>query len=279
MYLLAAPLIVVLGGGLLAPMLIFFTYSFYQPGLFTFQPGFTLTNYANVLRDRIYWQLAVNSVGIGLVTAAIAVVLGYLLAAYLVQAGRLRPVLLALTAVSVLGGYLVRIYAWRIILGSEGILNTALLRLGLIDRPIEILFTPTAVVIALVNVFIPFAALLIYAALENVDRDLVQAARDLGAGPLEAFRRVTLPLTGRAVYFASAFVFLLAAADYVTPQLVGGRGGAMIGVAVADQFLKLGNWPAGAALSFVIAAAFAAVLGVVWLLFSVAHVLPRRASS
>lgn len=276
-YLLASPLILLVAMLLVLPIGTFLVYSFLTPGQYRVSLPLTLDNYRQAFTDRTYWRLMINSLRVGLTTAAVSTVLGYVLAYYAsFQTGKVKVTILALTVVSILGGYLVRIYSWRIILGTEGVLNTALGSLGLTHNPFGfLLFSRSAVVLALVNIYIPFAALTIFAALENVGRDLIEAARDLGAGPGRTFTRVVLPLTGRAVFTGFVFVFLLTAADYVTPQLIGGTSGAMIGVVVYDQFVRLGNWALGAALSFYIVILFAVVLTVTWLALRVLGILRR----
>lgn len=278
-YLLASPLALLVAALLLLPIGIFLVYSFLTPGMFQIGLPLTLHNYRLAFTDPVYWRLMLNSVRIGLVTAAVSVVLGYFLAYYAsFLSGGLKTAVLALIVVSILGGYLVRIYAWRIILGSQGVLNTTLNALGFSGEPLGfLLFSRAAVVIALVNIYIPFTALTIFAALENIGGDLVEAARDLGAKPFVAFRKVILPLTGRAVFTGFLFVFLLTAADYITPQLIGGTSGAMIGVVVYDQFVKLGNWGLGAALSFYIVLMFGLVLATTWLALRAFGVLRRGA--
>jgi spermidine/putrescine transport system permease protein len=278
-YLLAAPLTLLVAALLVLPIGTFLVYSFLTPGRFRVGLPFTLENYHLAFTDPTYWRLMVNSVRVGLATAAVSTVLGYALAYYAsFRAGKLKTAVLALTVVSILGGYLVRIYAWRIVLGAEGVLNSALGALGLSRHPLQfLLFSPSAVVVALVNIYIPFTALTVFAALENVGRDLIEAARDLGAGPLRAFARVVLPLTGRAVFTGFLFVFLLTAADYVTPQLIGGPNGSMIGVVVYDQFVRLGNWALGAALSFYIVLVFGVVLAATWLALRASGILRRGA--
>jgi spermidine/putrescine transport system permease protein len=278
-YFMAAPLTLLVAALLLLPIGTFLVYSFLTPSPFRVGLPFTLENYRLAFTDRIYWRLMLNSVRIGLTTAAISTLLGYALAYYAsFRAGKVKVAVLALTVVSILGGYLVRIYAWRIVLGTEGVLNSALGALGLTHNPLQfLLFSRSAVVVALVNIYIPFTALTVFAALENVGRDLIEAARDLGAGPLRAFGRVVLPLTGRAVFTSFLFVFLLTAADYITPQLVGGTSGAMIGVVVYDQFVKLGDWALGAALSFYIVIVFGLVLAVTWLSLRALGILRRGA--
>jgi spermidine/putrescine transport system permease protein len=278
-YLLASPLALLVAALLLLPILTFLIYSFLTPKMFQIGLPVTLVNYRQAFTDPVYWKLMLNSLRIGLITAAISVILGYFLAYYAsFLSGGLKTIVLALIVVSILGGYLVRIYAWRIILGSQGVLNSFLGVLGFSGEPLEfLLFSRAAVVIALVNIYIPFTALTVFAALENIGRDLVEAARDLGAGPIVAFRKVILPLTGRAVFTGFLFVFLLTAADYVTPQLIGGTTGAMIGVVVYDQFVKLGNWGLGAALSFYIVLVFALVLATTWLLLRILGVWRQAA--
>ena len=205
-YLMATPLMLLVTALLLLPIGTFLLYSFLTPAPFRVGLPFTLENYRLAFTDPIYWRLMLNSVRIGLTTAAVSTVLGYALAYYAsFCAGKAKMVILALTVVSILGGYLVRIYAWRIVLGTEGVLNSALGALGLSHNPLQfLLFSRSAVVVALVNIYIPFTALTVFASLENVGRDLIEAARDLGAGPLRAFGRVVLPLTGRAMLRSSA---------------------------------------------------------------------------
>jgi spermidine/putrescine transport system permease protein len=273
---LSAPLAFLVVFLVAAPVLIFAVYSFLEPRPFGVLSEFTVQNYVDVFERGSYWTFMRTSVVVGLWVAVVSVVFGYLLAYETsVHGGRTKGLLLALTVGSILGGYLVRIYAWRTILGSNGVLNSVLERLGLIDQPIGfILFSKFAVVIALVSIYIPFAALLIFAALESVSHQLIESARTLGANPVVAFWRVTLPLTGRAVFAAFAFSFLLTAADYVTPQLVGGIDGTMVGVSVSDQFIKVGNWALGSAMSFVMIIAFGTVLVAARVVFRVVGIVP-----
>jgi len=276
-YALTAPLVGVVLLLVVAPLAVFLLYSVLTPQPFSVQWSPTFDSYRRVAGERVWWNLIAGSVQVGFITAVVSVVLGYVLAHHIAfHAGRSKFLLLGLTAISILGGYLVRVYAWRTILGTHGVVNTALLRLGLIDEPLRwLLFNRWAVIVALANIFVPFAAIVIYARLANLQPEHVQAARDLGANARGAFRLVTLPLSGRAVFLAFAFVFLLSAADYVTPQLLGGATGAMIGVAVQDQFQRVGNWPLGAALGFTIFAVSAVCIAGLWLVMRVAGLLPR----
>jgi spermidine/putrescine transport system permease protein len=277
--LLTAPLVVAILLLVVGPLLVFLLYSVLTPVPFSVEFTLTLESYRRVASEELWWRLIASSLQVGAVTATVSVFLGYLLAYYMAfEAGRAKFVMLGLTAVSILGGYLVRVYAWRTILGTEGLVNTMLLRLGVVDEPQRwLIFNRGAVIVALANIFIPFAAIVIYARLANLQKEHVQAARDLGANRRSAFRRVTLPLSGRAVFLAFAFVFLLSAADYVTPQLLGGTRGTMVGVAVQDQFQRVGNWPLGAALGFTIFAVSAVCIGAVWALMRLLGLLPKGA--
>jgi spermidine/putrescine transport system permease protein len=165
--------------------------------------------------------------------------------------------LLGLVLVSLFSGYLVRIYAWRTILGTEGLLNTALLQLGLISEPITtLIFSPWAVMITLVGLLLPLALLPISSSMSNVSRDHVEAARDLGSNGLRLHRTVLLPMVLPGVGTAFAIAFVLAAGDFVVPTMLGGAsGGTMIGNLITSFFRSSSaDWPLGAALSFVVLA-------------------------
>jgi spermidine/putrescine transport system permease protein len=275
---LSTPLALLVLFLVVVPILIFATYSFLEPRPFGVLNDFTVQNYIDVFERGSFWTFMRTSVEVALWVGGISVLFGYLIAYETsVHGGRAKGVLLALTVGSILGGYLVRIYAWRTILGSNGVLNSVLQRMGLIDEPLGfVLFSKFAVVIALVSIYIPFAALLIFAALENVAREQIEVARTLGANPVVAFWRVTVPLTGRAVFAAFAFSFLLTAADYVTPQLVGGVSGSMVGVSVSDQFIKVGNWALGSAMAFVMMGVFGVTLMAVRFTFRVVGIVPAK---
>jgi spermidine/putrescine transport system permease protein len=278
-YALSAPLAGVVIFLVVAPLFVFLLYSFLTPVPFDVEYTLTLENYRRVVGEPLWLRLLAASMQVGATTAVATIVLGYIVAYYVVFGeGRLPKVALGLTLVSILGGYLVRVYAWRTLLGREGVVNTALQRVGAIDEPLTwLLFNRGAVAIALTNVFLPFAALVVYARLANLDRDQISAARDLGAAPWQAFWLVTLPQTGRALLAGFVFVFLLASADYITPQLVGGARGTMIGVAVQAQFQSVGNWPAGAALGFSIVLGTALCIALAWGILKAAGLLPKEA--
>ena len=160
--------------------------------------------------------------------------------------------------------YLVRIYAWRSILGRRGVLNTGLESLGLIHDPLTfLLYSRFAVTLALVHIFLPYTVLVIYAAFGPIGSGLLEAAQDLGAGAVRRWTKVILPLVAAPSASAFVFVFVLSASDYVTPQFLGGAGGIMIGVRVKDDFTATGDWPAGAAVALSMLAAFVLLYAVV----------------
>jgi spermidine/putrescine transport system permease protein len=151
----------------------------------------------------------------------------------------------------------VRVYAWRTFLGKQGIINSFLMWVGILDEPLLfLLFSRLAVIITLVNIFVPFTVLPILSSLANISPDLIEAAKDLGAKPFTAFLKVTLPLSLTGVVSGFVYAFVLASWDYITPELVGGNTGMMVGRSIADQFVRVGNWPRGSSISFVVLGLF-----------------------
>ena len=238
----------------LVPMLALFVLSFWQAQGFELIPTFTLANYGKIATSALHHTLIVRTVVVGLSTAAIVVPLAFVLS-YLMRFvfERRGQLILQVVLLSLFSGYLVRIYAWRTILGKQGLFNSALQWLGLTDQPLTFLiYSNFAVVVTLVGLLLPLAVLPIYSSMSNVSRDFLEVAQDLGARRLHLVRTVLLPMTLPGVGAAFAFSFLLAAGDFVTPALVGGTQSIMIGNVIADQFRGVGaNWPLGAALAFV----------------------------
>ncbi len=249
---LAVPLVLYIGAFFVVPALTFFLYSFWLSVAFKTEHTFTLHNYAETLTSSTFYTTTVTALIVGMLTATISVAASFPIAYLLVF--RIRShLLLYLIMISALSSYLVRVYAWRIILGENGIVNRGLELLGIIDEPLDfLLFSRAAVIFTLVHIFLPFTLLLLRAALQEVRREHLEAARDLGAGAGHTFLRVMLPLSMTGVLGAFMFTFVLAAGDYVTPQLVGGTSGVTTGLLVANQFILSGNWPLGAAMAFVL---------------------------
>ncbi|WP_237154840.1 ABC transporter permease [Oryzibacter oryziterrae] len=234
--------------------------------------GFTLANFEALVTDPLYAMVMARSLVIaGIVTLA-TVVTAYPVAWYLAfHAGRRRSLILFLVTLPFWTSYLLRVFAWRIILAYNGVLNSALIGLGIIDQPLTLFInSPAAVVITLAHAYAPFAILPIYVALEAIPPSLKEAAADLGAKPFATFRRVILPLSMPGVMAGAVVVFVPTVGDYVTPALVGGPASTMIGSLIQSSFGKANDWPFGAALAV-------AVMAVILLVGLVTRSVNRRA--
>jgi spermidine/putrescine transport system permease protein len=257
--LLVAPALLVVGGALLVPAVNLLVQSFMQSsGYGQVAYHFTFSNYTNALRDPTYRTVAWHSFGLGALAGLTCVAAAYP-AAYFIsfKLRRGRNIALFLVVASLFTSYLVRLYAWYTILGSNGIVNTALIHLGVVSQPLQfLLFSRTAVLIAFVNVFLPYSVLMLTSSMQNIRPELLENARDLGAGPARTFSRVVLPLTMTGAIGAFAYTFILTSGDYITPSLLGGTSSTSLANIVSDEFLALGNRPAGAAISFVMLAIF-----------------------
>ncbi|MBY6120390.1 ABC transporter permease subunit [Mameliella alba] len=246
------------------PLIILALSSFWWSEFFVISRDLTLGNYTRLLEESVFLKLVGRSIGIGLLVSAITVPVAFVMAyAIRFYFRRHSNLLLVLVMVSMLSSYLVRIYAWKSILGVNGVVNQLLLSIGAIDAPLGfLLYGDFAVVITLVHILLPFSVLPIYASLQDVDDSLIEAARDLGSTSARSVFQVALPMARPGLVAAFLFSLILASADYVTPQLVGGRNGIMVGRAIADQFGMAGNPPFGAALSLVLILGFAIVIGI-----------------
>ncbi|MEI9411249.1 ABC transporter permease [Mesorhizobium salmacidum] len=236
--------------------------------------GFSLSNFITVASDPLYWTVTLRSLVIaGLVTMA-TVVTAYPVAYYLAfHAGRRRGLLLFLVTLPFWTSYLLRVFAWKIVLAYNGVLNSALIESGIWSEPtLAFLNTPAAVVVTLAHAYAPFAILPIYVALDTIPKSLLEAASDLGARPFTSFRRVVLPNSMPGVLAAALVVFVPTVGDYVTPAMVGGPASTMIGSLIQSQFGKANDWPFGAALSV-------CVMLVILLLVLVARGADRRFGS
>lgn len=235
------------------PIAMLVAMSFWTQVYLDFDRTFTINNYIEFFQKPIYPKILWKSIRISATVTLATVLLAYPMAyfiAFRVHTNKL--VWLILITVPFWTSYLLRVFAWKIVLGFNGVVNSGLIALGLIEQPLEfLLYNPTAVVITLAHAWAPFAILPIYVSLEKIDRSLLEASRDLGEGAFMTFLRVTLPLSLPGVIAASLLVFIPTVGDYVTPTLVGGPRGIMIGNIIASQFGKALNWPMGAALSVV----------------------------
>ena len=236
---------------LFLPVLIVIAYSFWTQNYLDIDRTFTLEIYRQALTEPIYRDLFIRSLWISLTVSVVTVVFSYPIAWFISFHGGVHKNLwLFLVTVPCWTSYLLRVMSWKVILGYVGVMNTGLISMGLIDKPVtSLLYNSNAVVITLVHSWAAFAILPIYVSLQKIDRTYIEAARDLGDSRLRAFFRVTLPLSLPGVVSAFLIVMIPTVGDYVTPRLVGGKDGVMIATAIQAQFGKGANWPLGAALS------------------------------
>ena len=238
---------------LLVPYVILFCHSFWSVSTAqVIQHNWNLQNYLQLVRNPIYLQVLFRSMRIAASVTFFALLLGYPLAYYLsFHAAKRKELLYQLVIIPLWASYLVRGYAWKTILGSDGVLNGFLQYLHITHRPVEFfLYSPFAVIITLTHIYTPFTLLPIYASLEHIPRNLVEASHDLGASPWSTFRRVILPLSLPGVLAGATFAFVLTLGDFLAPVLVGGPSGIMISNVVVSLFGAAYNWPLGAAISF-----------------------------
>jgi spermidine/putrescine transport system permease protein len=237
---------------LLVPYAILFCYSFWSVSpQQVIVHNWNLQNYFQLIRNPIYLTVLFRSMRIAATVTLLALVLGYPLAYYVsFQAAKRKDLLYQLVIIPLWASYLVRGYAWKTILGSDGVLNGFLQYLHITQRPVEFfLYSPFAVVLTLTHIYTPFTFLPIYASLEHVPRNLIEASHDLGASPWSTFRRVVLPLSLPGVLAGATFAFVLTLGDFLAPLLVGGPSGIMISNIVVSLFGAAYNWPLGAAIS------------------------------
>jgi spermidine/putrescine transport system permease protein len=238
---------------LLVPYTILFCYSFWSVSpAQTIVHNWNFQNYAQLARNPIYLQVFFRSMRIAASVTVFALLLGYPLAYYLsFHAAKRKDLLYQLVIIPLWASYLVRGYAWKTILGSDGVLNGFLQYLHITHKPVEFfLYSPFAVIITLTHIYTPFTLLPIYASLEHIPRNLVEASHDLGSSPWSTFRRVILPLSLPGVLAGATFAFVLTLGDFLAPLLVGGPSGIMISNVVVSLFGAAYNWPLGAAISF-----------------------------
>ena len=238
---------------LLVPYAILFCYSFWSvSSAQTIVHNWNLQNYLQLARNPIYLQVLFRSMRIAASVTVLALLLGYPLAYYLsFHAAKRKDLLYQLVIIPLWASYLVRGYAWKTILGSDGVLNGFLQYLHITHKPVEfILYSPFAVVITLTHIYTPFTLLPIYASLEHIPRNLVEASHDLGATPAQTFWKVIFPLSIPGVVAGATFAFVLSLGDFLAPLLLGGPSGIMISNIVVSLFGAAYNWPLGAAIAF-----------------------------
>jgi spermidine/putrescine transport system permease protein len=260
-YALLSPTLVVMAAALAAPLALLLLYSLWRESDMVVDTRVTLAQYASVLDRESYRVLFLRSIAISGIVTIVTVALAYPMAYFVAfRVTKAKFFWLVLLTIPFWTSYLLRVFAWKVILGYNGVINSGLMSLGLIKAPLAfLLYNPTAVVVTLAHAWAAFAILPIYVSLEKIDRSLLDAAADLGDGPIRRFFRVTLPLSLPGVIGAAVLIFVPTTGDYVTPTLVGGSDGVMIANVIEVQFDRIGNWPLGAALSM----ASMAVVGIV----------------
>jgi spermidine/putrescine transport system permease protein len=244
-----ALLVMILGVGV--PIALLIAYSFWTQSYVTIDHTPTLANYVQLFSRPLYGKLMLRSIEVSLSATAATVLLAYPMAYFIAfHGGKHRTTWLVLVAVPFWTSYLLRTFAWKVILGYEGVINSSLMHLGLIGQPLDILlYNSLSVVITLTHAWLPFVMLPIYVSLSKIDPALNEAAADLGDGALHRFLRVILPLSIPGVISGALLVFIPTVGDYVTPAMVGGTSGTLIGNVIQGQFGRANNWPMGAALS------------------------------
>ena len=236
---------------LAAPLLLIFLLGFWTQDYLVLDRSFKLYNYIEAWSHPLYRVLMLRSLGISAVVTLATVLLAYPMAYFIsFYGGNHKALWLFLVTIPFWTSYLLRVFLWKVILGYNGVLNSTLEWLGLIEEPLTfILYNVNAVVITLTHAWAPFAILPIFVALEKIDRSLLESATDLGDSPLRRFLHVTLPLSMPGVVAAALIIFIPTIGDYVTPRLVGGKDGLMIANMIQVQFSKANNAPLGAALA------------------------------
>jgi spermidine/putrescine transport system permease protein len=249
--LVAVPPLLWVGLFLLLPYALMLAHSFWvvRDGFIVHQ--WNLQNYRTLATNPVYAEVLLRSMRIAASVTLCSLLLGYPLAYYLsFHAGARREILYQLVIVPLWVSYLVRGYAWKTILGSDGVLNGFLQYLHVTSAPVGFfLYSPFAVILMLTHIYTPFVFLPIYAALEHIPRPVVEASQDLGAAPLKTFLRVILPLSLPGLLAGATFAFVLSLGDFLAPLLVGGASGTMIANIVQSLFGAAYDWPLGAAIS------------------------------
>lgn len=248
----------------IVPFLFTFTMSFYSSEGLQIQRKFTLVNYIQFFSEPVYPRILLKTLIVAFVVAIISILAAYPLA-YMVsfKIKRGNNILFMLCIIPLWVSYLVRIIAWRSILGNRGVLNTVLLNIGIIREPLEIfLYNRFAIAITLSYICIPFVFIPVYTALEKIPRNILNAASDLGAGEFRTFVNIVLPLSLPGLVTGFIFSYIIALGDYIIPLQLGGTQGMMFGNLIWSQFGLAYNWPLGATLGFILFLISVTILGV-----------------
>jgi spermidine/putrescine transport system permease protein len=251
---LFAPVFLLLGICMLGPLTVMLVVSLWRVENFSIVRSISLDNYVYLFDTPIYLKLTVKALVYGAIVTLVSMILAVPVAYFMARHVSVRKGLIVTAILLPLyTSDLIRYFAWRSILGTQGLLNSSLQWLGLTTEPIEVLsFSPAAVIITLVHVYLPFMILAVWVALEAVDPSLLDAAMDLGARPLRMFRTIVLPLAMPGLVAGTLFVFIPVTGEFFGVNMMGGTTGFTITNAINDQFTSAFNWPLGSALSFVL---------------------------
>jgi putative spermidine/putrescine transport system permease protein len=264
---------------LLAPALAFLVVFFLYPlidvlSLSVTEPEVGVGNYREFADSRVFGRVLWNTLRLSALVTVCCVVLGYPYAYLMARSGsRMRAVLLVAVLVPLWSSILVRTYAWTVLLQRNGVVNSILMDLGLVDEPVTLLRNSTGLVIGMTHILLPFMVLPAYAVMRRVDLDLLVAAESLGARPARAFAAVFLPLSLPGVLAGALLVFVVALGYYITPALLGGPGETMMGAMVVEQIQDVRDWGMGATLAVVLLVVTAAILAVLGRLVRLDRVL------
>lgn len=250
---LAVPAVTLVTVFMVLPLMLMFRISMnrFVPGEFMVK-ALTLENYANVIADPYYRETLVTTVGIAGITMLICLVAGLPTAYFLARIGaqRIKGLLIILVILPLLTGNPVRAAGWMVMLGDRGVVNSILIALGIRAEPLQIMYTPQAVIIGLTSVLLPFMIITLQSVMEGIDRSIEEASLSLGAPPLRTFFRVVVPLAMPGIFAGSLLCFILALNAYATPFLLGGPKFRMMAPVLYQQITAINNWPVGATLAF-----------------------------
>lgn len=253
---------------LFLPYVNLFTYSFWKPGPFIdVVKEFNLNNYLKFFTattgGKAPYSVLIDTLQLALIVTIVTVLISFPLAYYInFKVRRLKQTIYMLVIIPLWVSYIVRAYSWKIVLGTNGILNSALMFLGVTDKPLEIfLYSKLSVIIGMVHIYAPFVLMPIYTSLEQIPRNLMEASKDLGANRLRTFWHVVFPLSLPGVIAGATFAFVLSMGDFLAPSLLGGpNSSTMIANVVQQQFGTSNNWPYGSAIGIIILLLVIAIL-------------------
>ncbi|MFO7928641.1 MAG: ABC transporter permease, partial [Candidatus Humimicrobiaceae bacterium] len=238
----------------LLPLSVIFIYAFTKQAISAGSLEFTLENFLQLFQKKHYLIILLRSLKISIITTVLSIIFSYPVAYFLAKRTRHDRVLIVVLMVPFWINYLIRIFAWKLLLSENGILNQFLLSLKIIDEPLRILYTQTSVLLGLVYTYTPMMVLPLYAALKRIDNSLIEASMDLGASRARAFFDITFKLSLTGIFAGTLLVFIPTLGTFVVPAILGGTSSVMIGNVIENQFNAVGNWNFGSAFTVALAA-------------------------